>query len=48
MEMVKSELWVKLNYNINCLEFLEFLKSPKKCKLLKCVLKNKKYDFKLK
>jgi hypothetical protein len=48
VEMVKSELCVKLNYNMNCQEFLYFLKNPEQEKLLKCVTNNVKYDFKFK
>lgn len=47
-EMVKSELCVKLNYNMNCQEFLYFLKNPEQEKLLKCATNNVKYDFKFK
>lgn len=48
VEMVKSELCVKLNYNINCQELLHFLKNPEQEKILKCAAKNMKYNFKLK
>jgi hypothetical protein len=48
VEMVKSELCVKLNYNMNCQKCLQFLKNPEQEKLLKCATINVKYDFKLK
>jgi len=48
VEKVKSELCVKLNYNMNCQEFLYFLKNPEQEKLLKCATNNVKYDFKFK
>jgi hypothetical protein len=48
VKMMKSELCVKLNYNMNCQEFLQFLKNPEQEKLLKCTTKNVNYNFKLK
>lgn len=48
VKIVKSELCVKLNYNMNCQEYLHFLKNPEQEKLRKCATKNVNYDFKFK
>ena len=39
VEMVKSELCVKLIYNMNCQEFFQFLKNPEQKYVLKCAAK---------
>lgn len=46
VDMVKAELIVKINYNMNCQEFLKFLKKPEQEEMLKQSLQNKKYNFK--
>lgn len=46
VDMVKAELIVKVNYDMNCQEFLKFLKKPEQVNMLKQSLQNKKYSFK--
>jgi hypothetical protein len=43
VELVKSELCAKFNFDLTCADFLDFLNKPEKVELLKSVLKNKKY-----
>lgn len=44
--MVKAELCVRINYNMNCNEFLDFITKSDQRALLESCKKNTKYDFK--
>lgn len=47
VESVKAELCTKMNYNMNCEEFYKYIMQPEEVELLKSVLSNKKYSFKV-
>jgi hypothetical protein len=46
MELVKSELCTKFNFDMTCADFLDFLNKPEQDELLKSVPKNKKCKWK--
>lgn len=48
VESVKAEICTKMNYDMKCKEFNEYIRKPKQTELLKNVLSNKKYIFKVK
>lgn len=48
VELVKAELCIKINYNMTCSDFLEYLKKTEQKELLKCAMNNEKYSFKFK
>jgi len=45
IQMVKAVLCTKINYNMSCSDFIEFLKNKEQDNLLKSCQKNSKYDF---
>ena len=45
IQMVKAVLCTKINYNMSCSDFIEFLKKKEQDSLLKSCQKNSKYDF---
>jgi hypothetical protein len=47
VELVKSELCSKFNFDMTCADFIDFLNKPEQVELLKSVSKNKKYKWKL-
>jgi hypothetical protein len=46
VELVKSELCTKFNFDLTCADFLDFLNKPEQVELLKSVSKHKKYTWK--
>lgn len=46
--LVKAELFTKLNFNMTCLEFAEYLEKSEQNALLKTCQSNTKYSFKFK
>lgn len=48
VESVKAEICTKMNYDMKCKEFYEYIRKPEQIELLKSVLSNKKYTFKVK
>jgi hypothetical protein len=43
VELVKSELCTKFNFDMTCVDFIDFLNKPEQVELLKSVSKNKIY-----
>ncbi|KAB0803108.1 hypothetical protein PPYR_00078 [Photinus pyralis] len=48
VDLVKAELCTKLNFNMSCQEFTEYIKRDEQKELLTCCKSNKKYSFKFK
>ncbi|XP_033229665.1 uncharacterized protein LOC117181210 [Belonocnema kinseyi] len=46
VNMVRAELLTKLNFNMSCEEFEQFMSEPKQLKLLRKVISQKKYSWK--
>jgi hypothetical protein len=46
VELVKSELCTKFNFDMTRVDFIDFLNKPEQVELLKSVSKNKMYTWK--
>ena len=45
VELVKAELCIKLNFDMSCGEFFQFIKTPENADIVKAVMSNKKYTW---
>lgn len=46
VELVRAELFIKLNFDMSCREFYEFIKKPENADLVKAAMTDKKYAWK--